>query len=202
MADSDEIKLERVRLSFPDIWKAKSIKPGDEPKFSASLLLDKEAHAAEIKHLKAIIWGLAISALGGKEKAIEVIKKGNIALHEGSDKTYDGYGEHNMYLTASTTRRPAVIDRDRTPLAEDDRKPYPGCYVNAVVRVWPMNNNFGKRINCELLGIQFVADGEPFGPSPFNPDDHFENLEEDDQKPAEKKSASNESAKDDDEIPF
>lgn len=34
-----------------------------------------------------------------------------------------------------------------------------GCYVNASVRFWAQKNKHGKRVNCELLGLQFVREG-------------------------------------------
>ena len=32
-----------------------------------------------------------------------------------------------------------------------------------VIDVWAQNNQYGKRINAQLDGVQFVRDGEPFG---------------------------------------
>jgi hypothetical protein len=35
--------------------------------------------------------------------------------------------------------------------------------VNAIVTLWPQNNQYGKRINALLDGVQFNRDGDPFG---------------------------------------
>jgi Protein of unknown function (DUF2815) len=205
---SESTKLLRVRLSFPDIWKPKAIKEDDVPKYAAAFLLDKKDHEELIGQIKGAIWGLAIEAFGGKEKARALLdkKKLHVCLHEGSEKDYDGYGEHNLYLTASSVRRPHVIDRDKSPLSEDDRKVYAGCYVNAAVRLWVQNNEWGKRINAELLAVQFVADGEPFGAPPFNVEEEFEDLDAGKKKPgkAEEPPFGGSAAEppDDDEIPF
>jgi hypothetical protein len=56
-----------------------------------------------------------------------------------------------------------VVDRDRTPLTASDGKPYAGCFVNAVVELWAQDNQYGKRINASLGGVQFAADGDAFG---------------------------------------
>ena len=32
--------------------------------------------------------------------------------------------------------------------------------VNAIIEIWPQDNQFGKRVNASLLGVQFVKDGE------------------------------------------
>jgi hypothetical protein len=31
-----------------------------------------------------------------------------------------------------------------------------------VIELWAQNNNYGKRINANLLGVQFLKDDEPF----------------------------------------
>ena len=54
-------------------------------------------------------------------------------------------------------------NKDKTPLTEDDNVIYGGCYVNAIIELWAQDNNYGKRINANLLGVQFHKDGEPFG---------------------------------------
>lgn len=201
---TDQSKLTNVRLSFPDIFDAKAVQEGGEPKFGCSFLIDKEAGADQIKALKALIVLLAVSKLfpkaeDGREKVVEMIKKKKlkICLHEGSEKEYDGYTEENMYLTASSSKRPLIIDRDRSPLTKEDGRPYAGCFVNAKIRLWVQDNNFGKRVNAELKGIQFFKDGEPFGSdAPATPED-FEDLSEPGEKPGKKAGKTKSTGKED-----
>lgn len=186
-ADPNQIKITEARLSFPDIWRPKAIKSGKgepgEPKYSAHFLLDKKEHADQIKSLKLAIFALAKEKWGEKTKEMITKNKVTVCLHEGSDKEYDGYSEENMFLSASSGKRPTIVDRDKTALAEDDRRPYGGCYVHAIVRLWVQDNNFGKRVNAELMGIQFVKDGEPFGAAPLS-EDAFDDLDAGKKKPA------------------
>lgn len=215
---SDQIKLERVRLSFPDIWKPKAVKKDDEPKYASAFLIEKTQQEEQLNALKGAI--LRTAKEKWSDKAKEMIKKGIsqpkgkdvilICLHEGSDKEYDGYNEGNMYLSASSSRRPLIVDHDKTTLAEDDRRPYAGCYVNAIVRLWCQQNNFGNRVNAELMGIQFVADGEPFGAAPLS-EDAFDDISDKNEKPRgvdfgrhtkAGKAAEPEPEPDEDEIPF
>ena len=73
-----------------------------------------------------------------------------------------------------------MIDRDKTPLTEEDGKIYSGCYVNAIVELWSMNNEYGKRICGNLLGVQFFRDGEAFASSGDSVGvDDFESLDDD-----------------------
>lgn len=158
-----QIILTNVRGSFLDIFRAKSVNEG-EPRFSANFLLDKEADAAQIKKIGAEI--RKIEAAKNKGKALPSDK---VCLRNGDDKEYDGY-QGMMFLSAANKKRPNVVDRDNTPLSEDDGKPYAGCYVDAVVRLWWQDNKFGKRINASLEVIRFRRDGEAFGAAPVSAD--------------------------------
>ena len=81
-----------------------------------------------------------------------------------------------MFVAAKNKNRPLVIDRDRSILAESDGKPYAGCYVNAKVSFWAQDNQYGKRINCSLLGVQFVEHGDSFTGARVAVTDDFEDL--------------------------
>ena len=48
--DPSKVRLKNVRLSFPQLFTAKSVN-GSEPKFSCSFLLDKSADKAQIDTL-------------------------------------------------------------------------------------------------------------------------------------------------------
>jgi len=147
----NRLMLSGVRLSFPSLWK-KATFNGDTTKFEATLLLDKKKHKKVIKKLNAMI-----DETKGKHK----LKEDRIALKDGDDSEYDGYAGC-MSLKAANNTRPTVIDRDRSPLTEEDGVVYSGCYVNAMVSPWFQDNSFGKRVNFNLLGVQFVKDGEAF----------------------------------------
>ena len=87
--------------------------------------------------------------------------------------------EGSMAIKGGSNRRPTVIDRDKSPLVEDDNKLYAGCYVNCVLELWFQDNSYGKRINCNLLGVQFAKDGESFGAGPVDASDDFADISDD-----------------------
>lgn len=169
-----EVTLKNVRLSFPHIFKPQPFKNGEgEPKYNCSFLLHKEKNKAEIEAMRKAINGVA------KEKwptDMPKLKPEKLCMRDGDVEDWDGYPGH-YYVSASNKRRPAVIDRNRSPLTEDDGKPYAGCYVNAVVRVWAQDSKeFGKRINASLEAIQFVKDGDAFGAKPVDVNEKFDDL--------------------------
>tara|TARA_R110000803_G_scaffold46891_4_gene98255 strand:+ start:16075 stop:16581 length:507 start_codon:yes stop_codon:yes gene_type:complete len=164
-----KIILKNVRLSFPSIFQ-RSVFDGKEGKFEATFLIDKEdekTYTAVNNAIKAAI----------KESGVK-IPSDKICLKDGNDIEYDGY-ENQWAVKAANSKRPTVINRDKTPLAADDNVIYAGCHVNAIIDIWIQNNSYGKRANANLYGIQFVKDGEPFGQGPVDVTDEFEDLEND-----------------------
>jgi len=165
---AEKIKLKRVRLSFPSIFKKASFE-GKETKYEATFLIPK-ADKKVYKVLKA-----AIEAEIAEAKI--KVPPGRWALQDGDDKEYDGYADH-WSLKASSNKRPTVLDRDKSPLTEEDEKLYAGCYVNAVVDFWVQNNSWGKRVNCNLYGVQYVEDGDPFGSGDIDSSDLFDDIDD------------------------
>jgi len=151
-----KIKLQKVRLSFPSLFR-KAVFSGEETKFEATFLINKETQAELIKEIQSVIKAKMTTDLKGAKLASD-----KICLKDGDEIDYDGYAGH-WSIKASNAKRPLVIDSDKTPLSEDDNRIYSGCYVNAVIEVWAQNNSWGKRINANLLGVQFAGDGAPFG---------------------------------------
>lgn len=166
-----KIMLPNVRLSFPSLFSTASFN-GEPTKYEATFLLNKDVHASIIEKLEKEIEAKVKEHLKGV-----MPKPDKIALKDGDGVEYEGYEGH-MSLKASNKTRPTVIDRDKSPLTEADGRPYAGCYVNAVVEAWVQNNSFGKRVNFNLLGVQFVKDGDRFGSGGVASADEFEDLGE------------------------
>lgn len=166
------LMLENVRMAFPDIYTAKARNPQDKPAFSASFLLPP-THPAILQIQGAIT--AAANAKWPTEAAVilpALIAGDKVCLHNGDAKAqYEGYAG-NMYISTRSYNRPTLLKADATPAAEADGVFYSGCFVNAQVAIWAMQNVHGKRINAQLRGIQFRADGEPFsGGSVASPED-------------------------------
>jgi len=170
MANFEKFKISDVRVSFPSVFK-KAEYNGQETKYECSFLLHKEKHAAEIAQIKEAIDECA------KDAKIKTPPAHLVCLRDGDEMDYDGTDGH-MVLKCSSNRRPTVVDRDRTPLTEEDGVLYAGCYVNAIVGVWAQNNKYGKRVNGNLFGIQFAKDGESFGAGATDVSDEFDDLED------------------------
>ena len=164
-----------VRLSFPRLFQPKAFRPGQDPRFEATFLLDPsdKAHAAMIAEIKAAGQKIAMEQFNGQ------IPKGlKTCWGKGDEKEYDGYAGM-FYISTSNKTRPTVVDRNRSPLTEEDGRPYAGCFVIGTITLWVMDNEFGKRINANLRAVQYVKDGDAFGVQPVDAEAEFEALEDD-----------------------
>ena len=151
-----KIKIASARLSFPSLFTTAQFGNDDTGKYEATFILDKAEHAQTISQIQAQIDHLLKTELKGK------IPSDKICLKDGDESGRPEF-EGKMTIKASTKRRPLVINRDKSPITAEDNIIYAGCYVHAIISLWAQNNQFGKRINASLDGVQFARDGEPFG---------------------------------------
>ena len=173
-----KLKLNNVRLAFPVLFEAKTVNGEGKPAFSASFLMDPAD--PQVKALNQAIEQVAKDKWGAKADAIlkQMRAQDKVALHDGDLKSnYDGF-PGNLYVSARSTTRPLVIDKDKSPLTEQDGRPYAGCYVNASVELWAQDNNYGKRINASLRGVQFFKDGDAFAGGGAASEDEFDDIAE------------------------
>lgn len=162
------ILLKNVRCSFFNAFQPQAMKQGDKPAYSSHFLLENDD--PQLKELAKLIKEVAVEAYGSKgEQLLKQLKAADkICLRDGDDKltadgdVMEGYEGHH-YVSSRSYVRPTIIDRDKSPLSEDDGRPYSGCYVNAQVNIWAQSGEYGKRINAQLGGVQFVKDGAAFG---------------------------------------
>lgn len=168
--------LKNVRLSFPSLFQKETNQDGSEGKYAASFLLSKSDHATLIEEVAKAITSMAV---GKFKRDVPPEKK---FMRDGDLYDYDGY-EGCWAIKASTKKRPLVINRNKSPITEDDEIIYAGCYVNARISLWAQDNAHGRRINATLLGVQFVKDGEPFGSGESASVDDFDDLGDDNSDP-------------------
>ena len=174
-----KVQIKEVRLSFPQLFEPKTVGGEGEPRFSAAFVIVPGSTNAQA--LDAAIEAAAKEKW--KDKAAGILKelrsKGRVCFQHAplskDGEVYEGF--ENMYaLNATNKVRPLVVDRDKTPLTQADGRPYSGCYVKVNVEVWAMDNQYGKRINATLMGVQFCRDGDAFGGGRTSSVDDFDDL--------------------------
>lgn len=150
------------RLSFESVFTPKAGPNGGAEKFSAALILEGKNNP-QLPKIRQAIKDVAEAQWGSRAKAeLEKMQAQDRVFLRDGDKSGRTEYAGNWFFNASNAKRPIVVDANKTPLTAQDGKPYSGCYVNMLVEVWAMNNQFGKRICASLKGVQFVRDGDAF----------------------------------------
>lgn len=178
--DNMKVTLKNVRASYLAIFtpKKNDKDPTKPAKYEATAILDVVTNAKDIELMRAAIKAVRLDPkVAGKKSLKFCLRKGDDTEARAEDPAL---GAGKMTVSARSTRRPQVVDRDLTPLAIDDMKPYSGCYVNMVVDVYAYAND-GGGISASLEVIQFVKDGEALGGgAPVKAADYLESLEDED----------------------
>lgn len=174
-----KLKLKNVRLTFPQLFEAKTVNGEGKPAFSANFLLDPAD--PQVKAINEAIEAVATEKWGAKSKTVvEALRKADkVCLHDGNLKTQYGGYEGNLYVSARSTVKPLVLDADKSPINDPSvGRPYSGCYVNASLELYAQDNNYGKRVNAVLGGIQFYRDGEAFAGGRAAEESDFDDVSE------------------------
>jgi hypothetical protein len=180
------IMLKNVRLSFAQGLFAATVMPGSDanakPKFNCGIILPPDHPQLEEvrKKMRAVALDKWKDKADAQYKALE--KSDKLALHDGDNKpSYDGYpGNFFLSPSAQESSPPTLLSPAKQALSPKDAKQmlYSGCYVNVSIDIWAQDNNFGKRINAQLRGVQFVRDGEAFSSGRPADTDEFEAVTE------------------------
>jgi Enterobacter phage Enc34, ssDNA-binding protein len=172
--DEATAHLKDVRLFFPVLFVKKAYKPGQKENFNAKFGIAKERTDLLTEVQAAMIVAAKRKWPVDWEQNLKMCKEENrICVINGDNRSTVGY-KGNFVLSANNDTKPRTLDRNRTELLTDTGRLYSGCYVNAIVSFWAQDNGFGKRINANLMGVQFWRDGEAFAGGGVASADEFE----------------------------
>lgn len=155
-------RIDNVRFNYTNsLFTAQRPKTGEgKEKFSVVAIFPKDH--PQVAAIKAELLKVAEAKWPGK--GADVLKQlaagDRVCLHDGDAKADKPGYAGNLFINASNELRPLVIGPQREALAAADGKPYSGSYGNIIVEFWAQDNQFGKRINASLLGVQHIKDGE------------------------------------------
>jgi len=168
---STKLKLQNVRLSFPSLFN-KAVFNGNVTKYEGTFLMPKGS--PQHKQTQDAIDAFIAEKFQGKApKGLKIT-----CFTDGDEKDYDGYAGM-MAIKGGSTKRVLLIDKDKTPLVEEDGRLYAGCYVNAILEFWYSDHPLGgKQIIGNLLGVQFAKDGESFGDTTGASIDDFDEIDD------------------------
>ena len=168
------------RLSYANIWQAKSIN-GGAPKYSTSVLIPK-SDTKTIAKVKAAIQAAYEEGEGklkGNSKSAPSLASLKTPLRDGDierpdDEAYAGH----WFLNANSNTAPGVVDASREPIY-DTSEIYSGVYARVSLSFYAFNSNGNRGIACGLQNIQKVRDGESLG-GKAKAEDDFDDFKPDD----------------------
>lgn len=178
-----KLKLQNVRLAFPALFKPQGFNDGT-PAYGAKLIIDP-ANKKMVAAIDAAVKQAAYDQpkwKGQEDKILAKLVKDDVVCFHKSEyenkngEVYGGFEDMFFISCRSEKLKPLVIDRDKSPLVESDGRPYSGCYVNVSLDIYAQDNTYGRRINCNLSGVQFYRDGDSFGGGTPASADEFEDL--------------------------
>lgn len=168
--------LEDCIIAFAHgLWKADTVQGQGRPAFSATGIL-KPGHKSIPLVQKAMLAAAEAKWPGKGQQVLQALAAGGrICLRDGNSKPDTAGYPGNFFISARTPTHPLVIDQNRQPLTAASGKPYSGSRVNMSLAIWAQDNQYGKRINAQLRGVQFVGDGTPLaGGGPASADEFGE----------------------------
>ena len=169
------------RLSYANIWQAKSIN-GGAPKYSASILIPKSETKtlAKVKAAIQAAYEEGEGKLKGNGKTAPSLASLKTPLRDGDTERPDdeAYAGH-WFINANSNTAPGVVDANREPIY-DTSEIYSGVYARVSLSFYAFNSNGNRGIACALQNIQKVRDGEALGGKSKAEDDFNDNFTSDD----------------------
>ena len=169
------------RLSYANIWQAKSIN-GGAPKYSASVLIPKSdtKTVAKVKAAIQAAYEEGEGKLKGNGKTAPSLASLKTPLRDGDTERPDdeAYASH-WFINANSNTAPGVVDANREPIY-DTSEIYSGVYARVSLSFYAFNSNGNRGIACALQNIQKVRDGEALGGKSKAEDDFNDNFTSDD----------------------
>ena len=186
-----QLVLKNVRLSFPHLYVPTKSTEDGALKYRAAFLIDPETAQgkaniklidAEIARVKTDKWKDKADKIKLKEDRMAYVN-GDDCVGADSGEVYIGY-EGMKVLKTANSKRPQVVDGSRQAITEEESegKIYAGCYVNAVVSLYAINDvaKGGNGIFATVEAVQFSKHGEAFGAAPVDVYDAFDEVVEED----------------------
>lgn len=199
MANEDlKVITGKVRLGYPNLFKAKSQEDGQDPKFGVELLIPK-TDTKTIAKIRAAQNAAAKSEKGRKAFGGDAVptwgadkfphKKFTDTLRDGDDEDEnDGHperiGHWFISVRSSEQYKPGVVDKDREPVI-DQSEVYGGVYARVSIAAFAFDNKGKKGVSFGLNNVMVLGYGDPFGAPRASADEDFDDEFEDTDAPAD-----------------
>lgn len=163
------VMLENVRGAFVhDLFTASTVEGQGKPAFSFTAIVKRDDNA----NIQKLLQGLLTAARNkwgpqGDAQYQALAAAGRICLRDGNAKPDVAGFPGNLTVGMRSPIQPKFfneVPQEMTAAqAQASGKFYSGAYFNVSLAIWAQDNQYGKRLNAQVRGVQHVADGEPLG---------------------------------------
>lgn len=157
----------KVRLSYVNVFKPRAAAPGQEEKYSTTILVPK----TDTDTKQRIDAAIEAAKQRGKDKwggvippavATPIYDGDGVRPNNGIPFGDECKGHWVFTANAKVDYPPEVVDQQLNPII-DQSEIYSGCYARVNVNFFPYAFGSKKGIGCGLGPVQKIADGEPLG---------------------------------------
>lgn len=155
----------QVRLSFVHLFQPHANQPGQEPKYSTTILIPKSDVATMQRINAAIAAAIEKGVAGLWNGARPPQPKTPIWDGDGVRQNGEPFGPEckgHWVLTASSKTQQQIVDLNMNPII-DQTQVYSGMYARVNINFFPFSNSGNRGIGAGLGPVQKIADGEPLG---------------------------------------
>jgi hypothetical protein len=156
---NEKVVTGKVRFSYANVFKPVASEEGKTPKYSVSIIIDKEDKETIAKINAAFEKAKAASASFFGGTVPKGLKGG---LRDGDAEKDDEAYQGAFFINANSVQKPSVVDAEVNPII-DPEEFYSGCYGRVSITFYPYNQQGSKGIACGLGNLQKLEDGDRLG---------------------------------------
>lgn len=156
---NEKVVTGKVRFSYANVFTPVASEEGKTPKYSVSIIIDKNDKETISKINAAFEKAKAASAAFFGGTVPKGLKGG---LRDGDAEKDDEAYQGAFFINANSVQKPGVVDADLNPIL-DQAEFYSGCYGRVSLNFYAYNQAGSKGIACGLGNLQKLEDGERLG---------------------------------------
>lgn len=161
---STNVTTGEVRLSYVNLFQPRANNQGEEPKYSATVLIPK-SDTATMQRIQAAVQ--AAIAKGVESGFWSAGAQPDVPIRDGdglkpqSGEPYGPECKGHWVIACSSKQKQEIVDINMSPII-DQTQVYSGMYGRVNINFYPYNNR-KKGIGAGLGPVQKLRDGEPLG---------------------------------------
>jgi hypothetical protein len=148
----------KIRLAYANLFIARPMVGGQEPKYSLCVLIPKGDKVT----IDKINLAIEVAKISGATILGDITKGDFKTPMRDGDEERPEQSEYlgHYFINATSKLKPGIVDKSLKEIV-DSKKVYSGCYGRVSINFYAFNQGGNKGIGCGLQNLQKLAEGEP-----------------------------------------